>query len=229
MSSPVKAALEDLLRARKLQAEAPPLRGEGPRATLLPTGLGAVDNLIGGGLPRGQLSEIHGPASSGRTGLALALIARTTGRGSLAAWLDPADRFDPASAEAAGVDLTRLLWLRGRALSEALAAGATLVGSGLFEVIALDLAAVAPRELRRLPGTTWIRLQRLVAPTPSALLLLSAGHVACGPGGVSLALQPARPRWSGVPGPGRLLRGLNADAAAVRLGSHHAAFTLHAL
>lgn len=229
MPSPVKAVLEDLLRARKLQAEAPPLRGEAPRATPLPTGMGAVDNLVGGGLPRGQLSEIHGPASSGRTGLALALLARATGRGSLAAWLDPADRFDPASARASGADLTRLLWLRGRALPEALAAAATLVGSGLFEVIVLDLAAIAPRELRRLPGASWIRLQRLVAPTPSALLLLSAGHLACGPGGVSLALQPARPRWSGRPGPGRLLRGLDASVASVRHGLHHAAFTLHAL
>ena len=229
MPSPVKAALEDLLRTRRLQAEAPLLRGEGPRTVRLSTGLGAVDNLTGGGLPRGQLSEIHGPVSSGRTGLALAFIARATGRGALAAWLDPADRFDPASAEATGADLTRLLWLRGRALPEGLAAVATLLGSGLFEAIVLDLAAVAPRELRRLPGTTWIRLQRLVAPTPAALLLLAHGHVACGPGGVSLALQPARPRWSGVSGPGRLLRGLDASASTVRLGSHHAAFTLHAL
>ena len=228
MPPSVKAALEDLLRARKLQAEAPPLRGEGPRTARLPTGLGAVDSLTGG-LPRGQLSEIHGPASSGRTGLALAFIARTTGRGGLAAWLDPTDRFDPASAEAAGVDLTRLLWLRGRGLPEVLAAAATLLGSGLFEAIALDLAAVSAGELRRLPGTTWIRLQRLVAPTPAVLLLLAHGHVACGPGGVSLALQPARPRWSGVSGPGRLLRGLDASASTVRLGSHHAAFTLHAL
>jgi hypothetical protein len=229
MPSPVKAALEDLLRARRLQAEAPPLRGEGPRTARLPTGLGAVDNLTGGGLPRGQLSEIHGPASSGRTGLALAFVAQTTGRGALAAWLDPADRLDPAAAEATGADLTRLLWLRGRTLPEMLTAAATLLGSGLFEAIVLDLAAVSPGELRRLPGTAWIRLQRLVAPTPAVLLLLAPGHVACGPGGVSLALRPARPRWSGAPGPGRLLRGLDASASAVRLGSHTAAFTLHAL
>jgi hypothetical protein len=229
MPSSVKAALEDLLRARRLQAEAPPLRGEGPRTARLPTGIGTVDNLTGGGLPRGQLSEVHGPASSGRTGLALAFVARTTGRGALAAWLDPADRLDPASAEASGTDLTRLLWLRGRALPEALAAAAALLGSGLFETIVLDLAAVSPGALRRLPGTTWIRLQRLVAPTPAALLLLANGHVACGPCGVSLALRPARPRWSGVAGPGRLLRGLDASASAVRLASHEAAFTLHAL
>src|SRR5262245_20701778 len=112
MSALRKAALEDLLRVRRLQADAPPLRGEARRAPL-PTGIAPLDAMLAGGLPRGQLSEIHGPASSGRTGLALAAAAHATRSGTLAAWVDPADRLDPASAAAAGVDLSRLLWLRG--------------------------------------------------------------------------------------------------------------------
>jgi hypothetical protein len=221
-----KAALEGLLRARRLQADAPPLRGEDRRLWPLATGVMEVDALLGGGFPRGQLSEVHGPASSGRTGLVLALLARVTRAGSLASLVDPLDRLDPVSAAAAGVDLSRLLWLRGprgegeepksRTLAEATAAVATLAGSGLFEVVVLDLAGAPDQEMRRLPSTTWIRLQRMVEELKTALLLLADGHVACGPGGAALALTPAGPRWSGPPGPGRLLAGLGARVVAGR-------------
>lgn len=221
-----KSALEDLLKARRLAADGPPLRGEDQRRRPLPTGVPTVDALLYGGIPRGQLSEVHGPVSSGRTGLVLALLARSTGGGALAALVDPADRLDPSSAAAAGVDLPRLLWLRGprgagegsppSGLTEAVAAVGTLAGSGLFEVVVLDLAGVPEAERRHLPGATWIRLQRTVEDAPTALVLLADGHVACGPGGVSLALAPAGPRWSGPPGPGRLLSGLDAQATAGR-------------
>lgn len=227
MGTALKAALEDLLRARRLAADAPPLRGEDRRLRPVPTGVAAIDAMLSGGFPRGRLSEVHGPASSGRTGLVLALVARSTRGGALAALVDPADRLDPASAAAAGVDLPRLLWLRGpRALAEAVSAVGTLAGSGLFEVVVLDLAGVPEAERRRLPGTTWIRLQRMVEDSPTVLLLLADGHVASGPGGVSLALAPAEPRWSGPPGPGRLLSGLAAPAAAGVHGLRRTVFLL---
>ena len=232
MSPALKDSLEELLRARRLQAEAPPLRGEDRRLQPLAFGVAALDGLIAGGLPRGALSEIHGPASSGRTGLALALCARSTGRGALVAWMDPADRFDPASAAEAGMDLTRLLWLRGvrtAGLPRALSALATVLGSGLFEAVVLDLLGVAADELRRLPNTSWIRLQRMIEDSPTALLLLSGAHVACGPGGVSLALGPARVEWSGAPGPGRLLRALAGEARAGRHVTRPASFRLDAV
>ncbi len=217
----IKSALEELLKARRLSADAPPLRGEDRRGRPLPTGVATIDAMLFGGFPRGQLSEVHGPASSGRTGLVLALLARSTGGGALAAFVDPDDRLDPSSAAAAGVDLARLLWLRGqgipgqKGLAEAVAAVGTLAGSGLFETVVLDLAGV-PEAERRLPGATWIRLQRTVEDAPTALVLLADRHVACGPGGVSLALAPAGPRWSGASGPGRLLSGLGAQATAGR-------------
>lgn len=229
MASALKSALEELLKARRLAAAAPPLRGEDRRLRPVPTGVAAIDGMLSGGFPRGRLSEVHGPASSGRTGLVLALVARSTRGGALAALVDPADRLDPASAAAAGVDLPRLLWLRGpKALAEAVSAVGTLAGSGLFEVVVLDLAGVPEAERRRLPGTTWIRLQRMVEDSPTALLLLADGHVASGPGGVSLALAPAGPRWSGPPGPGRLLCGLAAQAAAGVHGLHRTGFLLRA-
>lgn len=227
MPAPLKAVLEDLLKTRRLQAELPPLRGEELGLRLVPTGIAPVDNLIRG-LPRGQLSEISGAASSGRTAMALALVARATAFGAWCAWIDPADRFDPASAEAAGTDLERLLWLRGRSLQDSASAAGTLLGSGLFEAVVLDFASSGLAELRRLPGSIWIRLQRRAAETKTALLLLASEHVAHGPGGVRLELQPARPRWSGH-GPGRLLRGLDGTAAAGRHSLRRASFTLHAL
>src|SRR6516164_3786054 len=75
------------------------------------TGVAALDDLTGG-LPRGALSEITGPASSGRTGVMLAALAGATHRDEACALVDASDSFDPASAAAAGVDLDRLLWLR---------------------------------------------------------------------------------------------------------------------
>lgn len=213
--SPLKSALEDLLKAHRLQADAPPLRGE-RRLSPLPTGIGPVDELTGGGFPRGQVSEVHGPASSGRTAVALAALARALKRGALAAWVDPGDRFDPSSAAEAGVDLPRLLWLRGRAgaLGPAVSAAGTLLGSGLFELVVLDLAGT-PAPPGRLPHTTWLRLQRSVENVPCALILIADGHVAHGPAGVSLALARGQGAWAGS-GPGRLLTGVTVQARCGR-------------
>jgi hypothetical protein len=232
MGSPasVKAALEDLLRHRRLQADGPPLRGEDLRPRPLATGVPEVDGLLGGGLPRGQVSEIHGPASSGRTALAVSIVARTTRGGALVAWVDPGDRFDPGGAAEAGVDLRRVLWLRGGApgttgLGRAVAAVGTVLGSGLFEVVVLDVVGQGG-ETRRLPGATWIRLQRLIELQPLALVLLADAHLAHGPSGASVALRGLDARWSGAPGPGRLLRGLEIEARSGRQLSRAARFEL---
>ncbi len=78
------------------------------------TGVAAVDALTGG-LPRGALTEICGRASSGRTSLLLALLASATGRGEVCALVDASDAFDPHCAANAGVELKKLLWVRGSA------------------------------------------------------------------------------------------------------------------
>ncbi len=77
----------------------------------VPTGVAALDALTGG-LPRGALTEIAGPTSSGRTGVMLAALAGATRRQEVCALVDASDSFDPASAAAAGIDLERLLWVR---------------------------------------------------------------------------------------------------------------------
>ena len=235
MPSALKLALEDLLTAQRLTAGGPPLRGEDRRGTPLATGVPGLDELLYGGLPRGQVSEIHGPASSGRTGIALAVAARSTRAGALAAWVDPHDRLDPHSASDAGVDLGHLLWLRGaasarepRPLLAAISAVGTLLGSGLFELVVVDVGGIGRSGLQRLPGATWIRLQRMVESQPATLLVVADAHVAHGPAGVSLALGGAGASWSGVPGPGRLLRGLTAEVKAGRQALRGTAVELRA-
>jgi recombination protein RecA len=74
-------------------------------------GIPALDALIGG-LPRGCLTEICGPASSGRTTVLLAVLAAATRRGEYCAVIDASDSLDPQSVAAAGVELDRLLWVR---------------------------------------------------------------------------------------------------------------------
>jgi hypothetical protein len=198
----------------------------------------AVDALLAGGFPRGQLSELYGPASSGRTSLLLALLAQVTRDGGLVALVDPLDRLDPVSAASAGVDLTRLLWLRGpragseepspKGLAEASAAVATLAGSGLFELVALDVVG-AGQALRRLPASTWLRLHRFVEETPTALVIVGDGHVVASPGGAVLALESLGARWSGPTGPSRLLQALAARVRAGRHGQHAAEILLPAV
>jgi hypothetical protein len=88
---------------------------ERPSPEMVSTGVPAIDALTGG-LPRGALTEIVGPASSGRTSLLLALLAQATARQEACALVDASDAFDPESAVAAGIDLKRLLWVRCRVL-----------------------------------------------------------------------------------------------------------------
>jgi hypothetical protein len=135
-----------------------------------------LDEALGGGFPRGQLSEIIGERSSGRASLLARLLAAATARGELAALVDALDMLDVESAAAAGVDLGRLLWIRGsvvsqpglcrdsnqRAMEQAVRALSLVLGAGNFGLVAFDVGEAPAESLRRLPFTTWLRLQRMV-------------------------------------------------------------------
>lgn len=79
---------------------------------LHPTGIAELDEILCGGFPRGSVVEICGPVSSGRTSLSLSLLAQATGRQEICALVDVSDSLDPTSLVAAGVDASRLLWIR---------------------------------------------------------------------------------------------------------------------
>jgi recombination protein RecA len=101
---------------------------------LQPSGVAELDGLLGGGVPRGSLVELCGPASSGRTSLSLTLLARATGQQQACAFVDVSDSLDPLSLAAAGVDCTRLLWIRcGGNADNGLAQGAASAPHAAFE------------------------------------------------------------------------------------------------
>jgi len=85
-----------------------------------PTGVAQIDAMLDGGLPIGALTEMVGPESSGRTAVALSFVSRITRSGSVCAWIDVMDSLSPESAAEAGIDLSRVLWVRcGVVASEA--------------------------------------------------------------------------------------------------------------
>lgn len=219
MMSLARHDLEALLRARKLDhtlnwtsasaEQCPP--------DVVPTGLEPLDRCLHGGFPCGQLSEIVGAHSTGRTSLLCALLAAATRHGDLIALVDSLDTFDPASGAAAGIDLSQLLWIRGTSVRRALKATSLVLQSGDFAIVALDLADVPRRTLQQIPFTTWRRLQRLVEGGQTACVLVGREPVARGPDGVTLMLQPGHRigRWTGT-GDHRLLSGLMTTARVVR-------------
>jgi hypothetical protein len=224
MAAAARAALETLLRDRKLDTTlttALPLDWGGD-GTCVPTGVPPLDAELRGGVPRGHVSEIVGPRSAGRTSVLRALMTEATRGGELVALVDTLDRFDPASAAAGGVDLTRLLWVRGhdvplsqqalepswepsspragrtrdsvvgRALDRAVKAVNLVLQAGGFGLVALDLADVPVDALRDLPFTTWMRLQRVVGGSDTACVIVADLSLARSAGGVSVRLQPQR-------------------------------------
>ncbi len=185
-----------------------------PAPALASTGVAAVDALSGG-LPRGALTEVFGPASSGRTSLLVSALAARTARGEVCALVDVGDSFAPAPAEAAGVNLQRLLWIRcGTAVSsrqsvtdskrtatgnwqlatgnftrleQALQATDLLLQSGGFGLVAVDMGDIPAPAARRVPLTSWFRFRRAVENTATVLLVV--GRESCAKTCASLAIQ----------------------------------------
>jgi hypothetical protein len=178
----------------------------------LATGLPALDALLGGGLARGRLSELSGPLSSGRTSLAIALLARATRAGEVVGVVDGADAFHPASASAAGVQLERVLWVRPPGVAEAARCSERLLQARGFAAVLLDATAREP-EWGRLPTAVWQRLTRAAAAGGSALIVLSARRVTGSFADLALDLLSVAARFSGTPS---LFEGLEIEAAIAR-------------
>lgn len=185
---------------------------ERPAPDCVSTGIAEVDAL--GGFPRGCLTEICGPASSGRTALLVSLLARSTARDEACALVDCADAFDPCSAAAAGVDLARLLWVRCAGDAEkALKAADLLVEGGGFGLVVMDLADAPSATARRISLTSWFRLRRAVENTPTVLAVVEREAHAKTCASLVLELRRRGAAWSGAPGCSRLLRSLCVEVA----------------
>lgn len=171
-----------------------------------------------GGIPRGTLTEIAGPGSSGRTSLLCGLLAETTAAGEFCALIDASDAFDPVSAAGAGVRLSQVLWVRcGGNAEHAMKAADLLTQAGGFGIVAIDFADTPPGVLRRIPLASWYRLRQAVDNTRTALVSLgSYAHTSSCPA-LKIELGRNRVVWRGRE-PVRLLEGF--DGLATRIQNH---------
>ena len=164
------------------------------------TGITEVDEILGGGIPRGCITEVSGAASTGKTSFALSTIASITQVGNACAWVDVSDALSPEAAAAAGVELRRLLWLRMSAergkkvadkpwsrLEQALKATDLLLQTGGFGAIVLDMSDVLAQHARRIPLATWYRFRLAAEQARTSLIFLTQSP--CASSCASLALR----------------------------------------
>lgn len=213
MPTALRVELESLLRHRKLDRTLTTNTWADVTRDVAATGLEILDGQLGGGIARGHLSEIVGPRSSGRTTVLCQMFRAAADRGEAIALIDSCDRFDPASASASGVDLTKLLWVRERGdASRALKAMNLVLQAGGFGLVAFDIADVPSMALRQFPYTTWMRIARVIEGSQTAAVVIAAERIARSPGGVTIALESApdvsRAEWSGTADRARFLRGI---------------------
>lgn len=143
-----------------------------PVGTRLVTGLASFDQPIGGGLPKGAITELISPSkSAGSASFVHALIHGAYRDQYFVALIDGRDSFDPCAL--ANSILPQLLWVRCTNALEAVKAADLLLRDGNFPLVIVDLILNSAEELRKIPQTTWYRLQRLVESVPTACLVLT--------------------------------------------------------
>ena len=246
-----------------------------PQPEMLSSGISELDT-ISGGIPCGCITVLWGGASSGKTSALLAALARNTRDEGTCVLIDASDSFDPKSADAAGVNLGRLLWVRcgqkrssvlgpqssagkkslvlGRwslaehiplrggnqerraesrkptaddrrpaaefRLEQVLKSTDLILQSGGFGLVALDLAGIPEKYVRRIPLASWFRFQRAVEHTKTALLVIS--EFACAQSCATLAVQlsVASGQWTATntqrPTHAELLQGMQIQAENMR-------------
>ncbi len=166
-----KAEIESTIAARFADA----FKHHEPKsAEALATGISEIDLLAGGGLPRGAITEIFGPASSGRTSFMLSTLATVTNHEEVCALVDMNNALDPESAECANVNFDRLLWVRcDNNLEHAFKATDLLLQGGGFGIVMLDLGDFAAQATRRIISSWWYRFRRVVENSPTAFLVIT--------------------------------------------------------
>src|SRR6266478_6419181 len=165
------AASGKIIDLRKLLAERFP-HAPATVATRLATGLPFLDQSIGGGLPRGAITELISPrTTAGSASLIHALIDVAYCDNYFLALIDGRDSFDPCGLN--NTSLRHLLWVRCSKASEAIKAADLILRDANFPLVIVDVVLNAPEELRKIPQTNWYRLQRLIELAPTACLVLT--------------------------------------------------------
>jgi hypothetical protein len=233
------AVLKHIARSERLISVRPASQLEvRPRPEMLSTGIAELD-AITGGIPRGCLTEICGAASSGKTSVLIATLATATRQQEACVLIDASDSFDPRSGAAAGLDFNKLLWIRcserkARAgtpelkLEQVLKATDLILQSGGFSVVALDLAGIPEKFVRRIPLASGFRFQRAIEYTKTALLVVSEFPCAqtCAVLAIKLCNEPSAPSTplragsrhqpSGKPSHAQILEGMRIEVEIMR-------------
>lgn len=168
-SPPVPAS--SIVDLRKLLAE----RFPQPRTTSqgrIATGFPALDETVGGGLPKGAITELTSPNISAGSALLISMLLQAAHRERrFIALVDGCDSFDPQPL--GNSCLRNLLWVRCTKAFDAVKAADLLLRDGNFPLVILDLVLNRVEELRKIQQTSWYRLQRLAEPIPTAFLVLT--------------------------------------------------------
>jgi hypothetical protein len=141
-----------------------------PARPYFATGVPQIDGLLQGGLPKGVVTELFSAQAGGA--LTLRRVLRHAGEErQRVALIDGADAFDPAGLN--NELFAGLLWVRCVDAAQALKAADLVLRDGNMPLVILDLHGNPAKQLRKIPGTTWYRLQRIIEPTPTALLIVT--------------------------------------------------------
>ena len=184
----------------------------------IPTGISKIDYLVSG-VPLHALTEICGSnvISSGKSSVLASLLAQAS-RKHFCALIDASDSFDPWAGQAAGVNFSRLLWVRcGKSrvklppLEQAFKVADALLQSNGFGLIVVDIGSIPERIVRKIPLSTWFRFSRVVEKQFSALVFVEQEPHATSCAGLALRVQ-ARPADLS----GKLFARLNLDVEVLR-------------
>src|ERR1044071_431035 len=163
---------------------------------VISSGLPEVDSFAMGGLPRGAITEIFGPPSSGRTSLMLSTLQHATNHDEVCAVVDTNNSFDPKSAAEAAIDLERLLWIRcNHNLEYAFKATDLLLQGGGFGLVWLGLGDVPANSAKRIISSWWYRFRRTLEPTPTALVVIAEDSCVKSCASLSLGLTGEASNW----------------------------------
>ena len=166
-------------------------------AEVIPSGLPQIDSFIFGGFPRGAITEVFGPASSGRTSFMLSALAHATRHEEVCALVDTNNVFDPESATRAAINCERLLWIRcANNLEHAFKAADLLLQGGGFGLVLLDLGDVPAKSARRIISSWWYRFRRTLEATPSALVVIAEESCVRSCAALALELRGGKCLWS---------------------------------
>jgi len=169
-------------------------RSEERRREAISTGFAALDSALGGGLPRSAIVELFGPSSSGKTTLALQIVARAQQNRATAAWIDAEHVFDAPYAASLGVRVSEMPLAQPDSAEQALEIACKLADSAAVDLLIIDsAAALVPRlELQSAIGDSGEGLHSRVL----AAGLRKLAHIVARSGTVALFLNQTRSRAS---------------------------------